>query len=375
MSAEVRSDGPVQAAVGGAEPATVAVERVVCKFEDLVAVDDVSFETWRGEFLSLLGPSGCGKTTLLRTIAGLVRQESGRVYIDAIDVSAKPAHKRNVGLVFQRYALFPHMSVEDNVGFPLMLRRMSRAERHRRVEEMLDLVHLSGYGGRSIEELSGGQAQRVALARALVDDPPVLLLDEPLTALDLKLRQAMQAELRQIQRRVGSTFIYVTHDQGEALVMSDRIGLMSEGKLVQMGSPSELYKRPKTLFAATFIGEANLFAGRVVRTDGETIVDVEGFQFTLPVNSVGSDRQVSICLRPEQISIDPASAAATSGPNQIEGKVIELVFAGPIVRWIVRVGPHQVVVERPAEESGDIDAGDDVRLSWEQTAPVLLQGD
>ncbi|MCL4286031.1 MAG: ABC transporter ATP-binding protein [Thermoleophilia bacterium] len=362
--------------MGGAEPATVAVDDVVCKFEDLVAVDGVSLETRRGEFLSLLGPSGCGKTTLLRTIAGLVRQESGRVLIDGTDVSAKPAHMRNVGLVFQRYALFPHKSVEDNVGFPLMLRRVPRAERRRRVEEMLDLVHLSGYGGRSVEELSGGQAQRVALARVLVDDPPVLLLDEPLTALDLKLRQAMQAELRQIQRRVGSTFIYVTHDQGEALVMSDRIGLMSEGKLVQLGTPSELYKRPKTLFAATFIGEANLFAGRVATTGGETIVDVEGLRFALPANGVARDGEASICLRPEQISIGPASAAvAASGPNQANGEVIELVFAGPIVRWIVQVGPHQVVVERPAEESGDIGGGDVVRLSWERTAPVLLQGD
>jgi len=375
VSAESQSGDGEKAAVGRTEPATVAVEDVVCKFEELVAVDGVSLETRRGEFLSLLGPSGCGKTTLLRTIAGLIRQVSGRVLIDGVDVSMRPAHKRNVGLIFQRYALFPHKSVADNVGFPLMLRRVGRDERRRRVQQMLDLVHLPGYGDRSVEELSGGQAQRVALARALVDDPPVLLLDEPLTALDLKLRQAMQAELRQIQRRVGSTFIYVTHDQGEAMVMSDRIGLMSEGKLVQLGSPSELYKRPNTLFVATFIGEANLFAGRVAASGTCTVVDADGLQFTLPANGTIREGEASVCLRPEQIKISGSVGSEPSLPNRAEGDVAEVVFAGPVVRWIVEVGPHRVVVERPAEESDDIRPGDAVWLSWDEAAPVLLQGD
>ncbi len=353
----------------------MAVEDVVCKFDDVIAVDGVSLETRRGEFLSLLGPSGCGKTTLLRTIAGLVRQESGRVLIDGVDVSARPAHKRNVGLVFQRYALFPHKTVEDNIAFSLMLRHVPRAERRRRVQEMLDLVHLPGYGNRSVEELSGGQAQRVALARALVDDPPVLLLDEPLTALDLKLRQAMQAELREIQRRVDSTFIYVTHDQGEALVMSDRIGLMADGKLVQLGSPSELYKHPKTLFAAAFIGEANLFSGQLAAQGSSAAVDAGGFEFVLPANGSVSDGEVSICLRPEQIKIGAAVDAAPAAPNQVEGEVTEIVFVGPVVRWVVQVATHSVVVERPAEESADLRPGDAVRLSWDPGAPVLLQGD
>ena len=357
-------------------PAAVAVEQVVCRFGDVVAVAGVSLEAARGEFLSLLGPSGCGKTTLLRTIAGLQRQESGRIVVDGQDVSHRPPHRRPVGLVFQRYALFPHKTVGENVAFPLMLAGVKREERRSRVAAMLTLVQLPGFADRTVDQLSGGQAQRVALARALVDDPPVLLLDEPLAALDLKLRQAMQIELREIQRRVGSTFVYVTHDQEEALVLSDRVVLMSEGLIVQQGPPRAVYRHPETRFAATFLGETNLFSGVVERRADEARMISGGIDFRVVVNGASPEGASCVCLRPEQIDIRPADETACDGPNRVRGRVAQAVFLGPLVRWVVDVASDvRMVVETPAEDMPVLAPGAEVCLSWSSAAPVLVRDD
>ena len=241
----------------------VAVEDVHRTFGRVEALRGVSFGAARGEFVSILGPSGCGKTTLLRIIAGFEMPDSGVVLVEGKDVTATPPHRRPVNMVFQRYALFPHMTVAENIGFGPRIHRRGRRETASRVEELLRLVHLEGYGGRSITQLSGGQAQRVALARALANEPPVLVLDEPLAALDRKLRQSMHLELRQIQQSLGSTFVYVTHDQEEALTMSDRIILMNGGVIEQVGTPVELYMAPKSRFVSSFVGDTNLFEAEV----------------------------------------------------------------------------------------------------------------
>src|SRR5574339_497788 len=241
-------------------PSTSAIrfDQVSRHFGEVKAVDQVDLEIRDGEFFSMLGPSGSGKTTCLRMIAGFDRPTSGNIFLYGQDVSDLPPYERDVNTVFQDYALFPHMTIEDNIAYGLMIKGISKAERYRQVDEMLDLVRLPGFGHRKPSQLSGGQRQRVALARALINGPKVLLLDEPLGALDLKLRQQMQVELKAIQRRVGITFIFVTHDQEEALTMSDRIAVFNEGKIVQVGTPSEIYEHPKTEFVAGFVGVSNL---------------------------------------------------------------------------------------------------------------------
>jgi spermidine/putrescine transport system ATP-binding protein len=340
----------------------VHVEEAVCRFGETVAVAGVTLQVTDGEFVSLLGPSGCGKTTLLRSIAGLQPLESGRVRVGGRDITRAPPHRRPVNMVFQRYALFPHMTVADNVGFGLELQKVERAERHARVERILELVRLPGYGGRRVDQLSGGQAQRVALARALVTDPPVLLLDEPLAALDRKLRQAMQLELREIQRRIGTTFIYVTHDQEEAMAMSDRIVLMEEGRIVQEGTPEELYKRPATLFASRFVGETNLFEGVVERNGTGNVLAAGPVRLSMPRGpGAGADAWASV--RPEQITLGPVGDCTRI--DAAEGVIGRVVFLGPIVRYLVEVGEREVIVDRPAgEDERRFVTGDRVCLRW-----------
>src|SRR6478752_7336606 len=251
----------------------IRLEHVRKEFGSFVAVHDANFDIGRGEFFAMLGPSGCGKTTTLRMIAGFDLPTAGRVLLEGQDVTRVPPYKRNVNTVFQQYALFPHMNIRDNVAFGLRSRGgIGEAEIRRRVGEMLEVVRLGDFAGRRPSQLSGGQQQRVALARALVNLPSALLLDEPLAALDLKLRQAMQIELKRIQREVGITFVFVTHDQEEALTMSDRIAVMSQGRVEQIGSPRELYERPRTRFVAGFIGTSNLISGTVRELDGSTAV-------------------------------------------------------------------------------------------------------
>ncbi len=325
----------------------VSFRNVSRHFGAVKAVDDVSFEIKDGEFFAMLGPSGSGKTTCLRLIAGFEQPTQGTVSIHGQDVNGIPPYDRDVNTVFQDYALFPHMTVAQNVAYGLMIRKVPKAEREKRAEEMLAMVALSGFGGRRPSQLSGGQRQRVALARALVNHPSVLLLDEPLGALDLKLREQMQMELKAIQRRVGITFIYVTHDQGEALSMSDRVAVFNHGKIEQMASPAELYERPKTAFVAGFVGISNLVAGELAR------------------RIAGSDGPVSV--RPEKIHLEPAAGRIPDQAQSAAGRVESILYLGASTRYLVQFdGGGELTVLLPNRDAHFEPAqGDPVRLWWE----------
>jgi putative spermidine/putrescine transport system ATP-binding protein len=318
-------------------------------FGDVKAVDHANLEIRDGEFFSMLGPSGSGKTTCLRMIAGFNRPTSGNIYLYGKDVSNLPPYERDVNTVFQDYALFPHMTIEDNIAYGLMVKGVPKAERHKRVNEMLDLVRLPGYGQRKPSQLSGGQRQRVALARALINNPKVLLLDEPLGALDLKLRQQMQVELKSIQQRVGITFIFVTHDQEEALTMSDRIAVFNEGKIQQVGTPSEIYEHPASAFVAGFVGTSNLVSGEIAR------------------RMTGSDEMFSI--RPEKIHLDTTNREPEKDMLCIDGVVRDVVYLGLFTRYLVEIedGSDIVVIEQNLKTTSmDVLAakGQKVRLHW-----------
>jgi putative spermidine/putrescine transport system ATP-binding protein len=344
----------------GSAPA-VALEGVVKRFGDVIAVDDVSLEVRPGEFFSLLGPSGSGKTTCLRMIAGFEQPTQGRILLDGGDVSDLPPFERDVNTVFQDYALFPHMTVAQNVGYGLMVRRVPKEERKERIADALEMVRLEHMGTRKPAQLSGGQRQRVALARSLVMRPKVLLLDEPLGALDLKLRQAMQIELKEIQQGVSLTFMYVTHDQEEALTMSDRLAVFNQGKVEQVGSPAEVYERPATAFVAGFIGVSNVLEGEVAR------------------RITGDDHPFTI--RPEKIAIVPVDAEVGGSHCTAAGRVREVVYLGAITRYIVDldVGGELVVMQQNLETSS-MEAlqvkGKAVRLRWDRrnNRPVEATG-
>ena len=308
----------------------VALDAVSKRFEGVTAVDDVTLEVRSGEFFSLLGPSGCGKTTSLRMIAGFERPDAGRILIGDLDVTETPAHKRPVNTVFQSYALFPHLTVEQNVAFGLRFTDVPRDEGRRRVVEVLELVSLGGFGARRPHQLSGGQQQRVALARALVLSPSVLLLDEPLGALDAKLRRGLQVELKALQRDVGITFLYVTHDQEEALTMSDRLAVMHGGRIQQLGSPREVYEEPATAFVADFLGVSNLMSGTC---DGAGRVTVNGLVLEARQGGTPASGAVRVTIRPERVEIQPGAEA---GPNRLRCTVSELVYLGPTTQVIVR---------------------------------------
>ncbi|MBN1661057.1 MAG: ABC transporter ATP-binding protein [Anaerolineae bacterium] len=303
---------------------------------EVVAVDDVTLRIGDGEFYSLLGPSGCGKTTSLRMIAGFEHPTEGEVYIHGKPMGLTPAYQRNTNMVFQSYALFPHMNIERNVGFGLEMKKVPKDEIQRRVNEALDMVRLSGYGSRKPSQLSGGQQQRVALARALVNRPEVLLLDEPLGALDLKLRKEMQLELKNLQKEVGITFVYVTHDQEEALTMSDRIAVMHQGRVLQEGSPTEIYERPSCRFVADFIGETNFFDG-VVDEQGDGIVWVRvngSMRVCAETNeSFSPGSQVTVAVRPEKIRLLPEPARGNH--NSFRCQVEQVVYVGTDTRFQV----------------------------------------
>ncbi len=300
----------------------VVLERLTKRFETVPAVDDVSVEVETGEFFSLLGPSGCGKTTTLRMIAGFERPDEGRIVIGDADVTEAPPHRRPVNTVFQSYALFPHLSVEQNVAFGLRFTKTPRDEARRRVAEILELVHLGGLGARRPHQLSGGQQQRVALARALVLSPSVLLLDEPLGALDAKLRRELQVELKSLQREVGITFVYVTHDQEEALTMSDRLAVMHGGRIQQLGAPRDVYEAPATAFVADFLGVSNLMDGA---SSGGGKVSVDGVALEAGQGHLAATGDVRVTIRPERLEIEPAG---TAGGNRMPARVGELVYLG-----------------------------------------------
>lgn len=295
------------------------------RYGDVAALSDFSLDVAAGEFVTFLGPSGSGKTTALNILAGFIDPTEGEVAIDGVPITRLPSEKRNIGMVFQSYSLFPHMNVRDNVGFPLRMRGVARARRDHLAEAALAMVRLEGFGDRKPHELSGGQRQRVAFARAVVFEPQVLLMDEPLGALDLKLREAMQDEIRQVQRRIGCTVIYVTHDQGEALAMSDRIVVMSGGRIAQVGTPAAIYDEPQNTFVARFVGETNLLPASVV--EGELRLGSK--VFAMPAGGPGAGWQGSVALRPEHFA-----RATAAGGQAISCTILDVAFHGGSFRYV-----------------------------------------
>jgi len=350
--------------------AAVQLRGVSKRFDDVTAVDDVTVDIRDGEFFSLLGPSGCGKTTTLRMIAGLEYPTAGGIGIFGEQMGLRPPNKRPVNTVFQSYALFPHMTVHDNVAFGLQMRRLDRDEVRRRVAGALELVQLTGREQRRPSQLSGGQQQRVALARALVNEPKVLLLDEPLGALDLKLRQAMQLELKDLQARVGITFVYVTHDQEEALTMSDRIGVMDAGRLLQVGTPEEIYERPTSPMVADFIGDTNLLRA-TVKGDGQIALDDAQIVHAETAQPAGSE--IVLTLRPERLHVAGADADVDPAHNALDGTVARRVYLGNAVSYDVRAGEVTLRVrERNAPSRRRFAVGDAVQVHWAPDAAVVV---
>jgi putative spermidine/putrescine transport system ATP-binding protein len=328
-------------------------------------VHDVSLDIARGEFLALLGPSGCGKTTILRAISGLLEPSSGAIRVAGADVVGLPVHRRNLGYVFQNYALFPHMSVAGNVGFGLKMRRLGRGDSDRRVGEVLELVRMAALSGRKPKQLSGGQQQRVALARALVIEPQLLLLDECLSNLDAKLREELRGEIRDIQKRTGVTTLFVTHDQTEAMTMCDRIAILDQGRIVQVGAPREVYEHPNSPFVARFIGRINELAGLADGAGGLSLGDTR-LALPDPERRAGP---VTIMIRPHRISVSAAGDAAGQGAGALLGSIIRKTFVGNMVEIMVRTVAGNLLAESIAG-SADLDRhrpGDAVSLSWRAT--------
>jgi putrescine transport system ATP-binding protein len=358
----------------------VRIANVSKKFGDFTAVDDVSLDIRRGEIFCLLGGSGSGKTTLLRMLAGFESPSAGRIYIDGTDMSAIPPYERPVNMMFQSYALFPHMSVEKNVAFGLEQEGLGRDAIRRQVGEILDIVKMGGFGARKPHQLSGGQRQRVALARALVKRPKLLLLDEPLAALDKKLREHTQFELLNIQQRLGVTFIVVTHDQEEAMTLGQRLGVMNQGRIAQVGTPSDIYESPATRFVADFIGSVNMFEGQVSQEGPEGI----RVSCTELGGTVRADRSVSCArgatvwtaIRPEKISISRRQPAAAAGENMVRGLVREIAYMGDLSIYLVQIESGKMMrVTLPNITRGGerpLARGEKVWLSWHGSSPVVL---
>jgi spermidine/putrescine transport system ATP-binding protein len=357
---------------------SVVIESVSRAFEGQLAVCDFDLEVEGGEFVSLLGPSGCGKTTLLRMIAGFEFPDSGRILLDGRDITTMPAHRRPVNMVFQRVTLFPHLNVFENVAFALRLKRVGKDETRRRVAEALELVRLPGFEERQVQTLSGGQAQRVALARAIVNRPKVLLFDEPLSALDLQIRRELQVELKDIHRELEGTFVYVTHDQEEAMSMSDRVVVMRDGEIVQVGSPVDLYRSPASLFVASFVGSPNVWPGEIVETNGARAVVAVGarrFQAPPPADSSRGDR-VALVLRAEVIALakGPLPEHADDFAS-VDGVVADVRFVGAVVYYRIDVGDRELTVTRPSQDVELLGEGDRVTASWRPEEALVLRTD
>jgi putative spermidine/putrescine transport system ATP-binding protein len=330
----------------------VRFESVSKRFGDTTAVDGLELTIQQGEFFSLLGPSGCGKTTTLRMVAGFEQPSEGQIFLDGDPVAGVPPYKRNVNTVFQSYALFDHLDVVGNVGFGLKRRKVAKDEIAERVKEALELVQLTGREKSKPWQLSGGQRQRVALARALVNGPKVLLLDEPLGALDLKLREQMQEELKSLQKALGITFVFVTHDQGEALSMANRVAIFNDGKIVQVGSPAEIYEQPQSRFVADFVGSSNVLPPAFAAAHG------------------GTSKWTS--LRPERIGVFPASAEVSAAQAHTDGDIKMISYQGAVTRFSVEADGMRITAETPAE-SVRFKEGDKVRLIWPKSAMVTME--
>ena len=348
---------------------------VTKRFADFVAVDDLTLTIPQGSFFALLGPSGCGKTTTLRMVAGLEEPSEGQICIGAEDITWSKPYKRPVNTVFQSYALFPHLDIYENVAFGL--RRRGIKDVKKQVEDMLELVELSGYARRKPAQLSGGQQQRVAVGRALINRPEVLLLDEPLGALDLKLRRQMQLELKRIQTEVGITFVHVTHDQEEAMTMADTIAVMNAGKVEQLGAPADLYENPMTTFVANFLGQSNLLSGSVVGRSGEDVlVEIHGRRVALPASRLHTDStQVHVGVRPEKMQINFAADEVTyEGHNAIDGVVTDSSFTGMSTQYQVRLpwGQEVAVFSQNLARDSRLTPGAAARLHWDPAFTFAL---
>jgi spermidine/putrescine transport system ATP-binding protein len=343
---------------------------VIKEFSGQAVVKDVTLAVKKGEFLTLLGPSGCGKTTILRMIAGFETLSGGNILLEGISVKDKEPYERNVNTVFQNYALFPHLNVYDNIAYGLKVKKVPKFKITRRVREMLDLVQLTGFEKRRHDQLSGGQSQRVAIARALINNPRLLLLDEPLSALDFKLRKQMQLELKRLQKNLGITFIYVTHDQEEALNMSDRIAVLNQGKLEQVGTPEEIYERPRTRFVADFIGESNLFEAIVTDlTADQAHLNMVTGNAVITCQDLQLNDSVHISVRPEHLHYN---TVPTIGFN-IKGIIKEHSYAGPIIKTTVQLLNQQEVLINHVQKYSELpEPGTEVWLWWEQDAAVVV---
>ena len=357
----------------------IRLQGVEKTFGTFQALKHITFDIGQGEFFSLLGASGCGKTTLLRILAGIEQPTRGQVTIDGKPMAGVPANKRPTNMVFQSYAIFPHLTVRENIGYGLVYQKLSKAEANARTDEAIELVKLSGLGERSAHQLSGGQRQRVALARALVCRPKVLLLDEPLSALDKKLREEMQQELRSLQRTVGITFVFVTHDQEEALTLSDRIAVMSGGEVLQIDTPQGLYERPNCLEVAGFVGTMNLFPAIVSSTEGNgTVAKADGlgeFRGRRADRPVPTGGKVFVAVRPEKIGIEVGADAP--GSNRVVGRIASVSYLGDRSHYLVEVdglaAPVAVYLSNLAARSTSATAGAEVTLSWDESNALVLE--
>jgi spermidine/putrescine transport system ATP-binding protein len=352
--------------------ADIHLDDVSKRFGETLAVDHLTLSIERGRFYALLGPSGCGKTTTLRMIGGFEDPTEGRIYLGGEEVTQQPPYKRDVNTVFQSYALFPHLNVERNVGFGLERRKVPKDEVRRRVAEALELVQLANLGKRRPAQLSGGQQQRVALARALVNHPRALLLDEPLGALDLRLRKQLQIELKRIQQDVGITFVHVTHDQEEAMTMADTIAVMNAGRIEQAGSAADLYERPQTEFVANFLGVSNLIDAKLSSSDGGVgrVETHDGAHLSLPADRIGPHNGggVMVGVRPEKITLVPAGNEPASGANVLRGTVVVSAFLGVSIQYVVKTagGEELTVIAQNADgaEPAALAPGREVQLAW-----------
>lgn len=350
----------------------IKVENITKRFADLVAVDDFSLEVDEGELVCLLGPSGCGKSTTMRAIGGLEQPDEGRVYINGNDVTRQPAYERDSSTVFQEWALFPHKSVLKNVAFGLKMEGVDKAKRHRKAREMLEMVRLEQFEDSRPKDLSGGQQQRVALARSLIIEPQILMLDEPLSNLDKRLKEEMQIELKNIHEQFNQTILHVTHDQNEAFTLADRIGIMNEGRLVQVGKPREVYNNPKNRFVEEFLGDTNFIDGTITKTTPTSIIANTDLGCLMEVPTDDSTKatgeSISLSLRPENLSMKQTKEVSADGgklATSITGNITNIIYQGSINRIYLDTGHREIFIEKQYDSDDTIQEGQNVTVSWD----------